>query len=336
MYAMSRRAIGLLLLVLVVGPGCGVLGASGPSLTIYSGRAQQLVGPLIERFERKSGLDVEVKYAGTPELANAILEEGDNSPADVFFAQDAGSLGALAEKGRLARLDGRFLDRVPSRFRSRVGLWVGVSGRARVVAYNPAKVAGSDLPASVLGFTDPKWKGRVGWAPTNASFQSFLTALRVLRGEGAARDWVEGMVANRAAGYPNNITIVEAVGRGEIDVGLVNHYYLFELKEQDPGLQVANHFVTGGDPGALVNAAGVGILEGTGRREEAKRFVEFLLSEEAQRYFATQTFEYPLVVGVSPVEGLPPLERLEPPDIDLSDLSDLRGTQELLTETGVL
>jgi iron(III) transport system substrate-binding protein len=331
------RALPYVLVAALSASGCGVLGASGgPSLTVYSGRSEQLVGPLLQRFERESGIDLEIRYAGTPELANAILEEGDNSPADVFFAQDAGSLGALAERERLGPLPERLLSRVPQRFRSPEDLWVGVSGRARVVAYNPTRVPEPELPDSVLAFTDPKWKGRVGWAPTNGSFQSFLTALRLLRGEAAARAWLEGMVANHAAAYPNNISIVEAVGKGEIDVGLANHYYLFELKEQDPSLAAANHFLAGGDPGALVNAAGVGILDSTNKREESERLVEFLLSDEAQRYFATETFEYPLVDGVEPVEGLQPLSGLQPPDIDLSDLSDLRGTQELLTETGVL
>lgn len=334
---MSRPRLGILLVLLLVTASCDSPSAqSGSSLTVYSGRAQQLVGPILERFEREGGIDVEVRYAGTPELANAILEEGDNSPADVFFAQDAGSLGALAEKGRLSRLDDRFLDRVPARFRSGDGRWVGVSGRARVVAYNPTRVQESELPPSVLGFTEPNWKGRVAWAPTNASFQSFLTALRLLKGEEAARAWVKGMQDNRAAAFPNNITIVEAVGRGEFDVGLVNHYYLYELKKQNPGLQAANHFLTGGDPGALVNVAGVGILSGTEQRSEAERFVEFLLGPEAQRYFATETFEYPLIEGVPVAADLPPLATLQPPDIDLGDLVDLRGTQELLTDTGVL
>jgi iron(III) transport system substrate-binding protein len=327
----------LLLLVLVVAPGCGMISASGSDvLTVYSGRTEQLVGPLLDRFKKESGIKMAVKYAGTPELANAILEEGDNTPADVFFSQDAGSLGALAAEGRLEKLDQSLLDKVEPRFRSDDDLWVGTSARSRVVAFNPARIDESELPASVLDFTDPKWKGRVGWAPTNASFESFVTALRVLRGEEVARNWLVGMKNNRAAAYPNNITIVQAVSRGEIDIGLVNHYYLYELKAQDPNLRAVNHFLRGGDPGALLNVAGVGILAGTKKEQEAKRFAEFLLSKEAQEYFANTTFEYPVADGVPPVAGLAPLETLDPPQIDLSNLADLRGTQKLLTDVGIL
>ena len=344
---MPRRAIGLVVFLALLSAACGGDGAgdgttsegqtsAAGSLTIYSGRGEQLVGELLDRFERESGIDVQIKYGGTPELANAILEEGANTPADVFFAQDAGSLGALAAENRLARLDDSVLGRVAPRFRSDDDLWVGISGRARVVAYNPERVQPSDLPASVLDFTDPKWKQRVGWAPTNGSFQAFLSALRLLRGEDAARQWVRGMSDNEAAAYPNNITIVQAVSAGEIDVGLVNHYYLYELREQDPNLKAENHYLGGGDPGGLINVAGIGILEGTGNRQQADRFIDFMLSQEAQEYFANETFEYPLVDGVAPPEGAPALDSLDPPDVDLSDLSDLRGTQNLLTETGVL
>jgi iron(III) transport system substrate-binding protein len=339
---MARRVFGVVLVLALLSAACGDDGAasggsvSDGSLTIYSGRAEALVGSLIDQFESESGVDVQVKYGGTPELANAILEEGANTPADVFFAQDAGSLGALVDEDRLSAVDQRFLDRVAPRFRSDDGLWVGISGRVRVVAYNPERVKKEELPASVLGFTDPKWKRRVGWAPTNGSFQAFLTALRLLKGEETARQWVKGLSANNAAAYPNNITIVQAVSDGEIDVGLVNHYYLYELKKQNRNLKADNYFLGGGDPGGLVNVAGVGILKGTKHQDEAERFLDFMLAKKAQEHFANETFEYPLIDGVAPPAGAPPLDSLDPPDVDLSDLADLRGTQDLLTETGVL
>lgn len=335
---MNRRTLALLVTALLAASGCGGLGASdeGRSLIVYSGRGESLVGDLLERFEEESGIDLQVRYAGTPELANQILEEGENSPADVFFAQDAGSLGAVAQAGRFVRLDDEILDLVPARFRSQEGLWVGASGRVRVLVYNPDRVPESELPASVFDLTDPKWKDRVAWAPTNASFQSFLSAMRVLHGEERARQWIEGMVANQAAAFPNNITTVQAVGRGEFDVGLVNNYYLHELKHQDPSLRAENHFFDNGDVGGLINVAGAGILETSERREEADEFIRFLLSEEAQRYFAEETYEYPLIEGVDPAAGQPRLATLDSPEIDLSDLSDLPGTQKMLADTGVL
>ncbi len=307
------------------------------ALVVYSGRNEELVGPIIEDFEKDSGIDVEVRYGDTAELASTILEEGENSPADVFFAQDAGALGALAEEERLGELSEDVLDKVPEQFRSKEGRWAGISGRARVVAYNTAELEESDLPESILDFTDPKWKGKIGWAPTNGSFQAFVTALRLTNGEDAAREWLEGIQANDPKVYEGNTPIVEAVANGEIQVGFVNHYYLFRLLEengQDFGAR--NYYLKNGDPGALVNVAGAGILEGTDKEDEAKELMEFLVGEEAQQYFANETFEYPLVEGVKINKQLVPLDEIETPDVDLSDLTDLQGTLELLQETGVL
>jgi iron(III) transport system substrate-binding protein len=332
---MKRGLIGLVVLAGMVLPACSDSGG-GVDLLIYSGRAQPLVGDILDQFEEESGLTVKVRYGETPALANQILEEGRNTPADVFFAQDAGSLGALVAEDRLMKLPDKFLDKVEARYRSKAGLWVGTSGRSRTMVFNPERLKEEELPASVLDLAGPEWRGRVGWAPQNASFQSFVTALRLLRGEEVAKGWVEGMVTNDTQPYPNNVTIVQAVADGEIDVGLVNHYYLPELLKQDPGLSAVNHFVPGGDPGGLINVAGVGILEGTKHREAAEQFVEFMLSVEAQEYFAEVTYEYPLADGVQADKNLPTLASLDPPDIDLSDLKDLQGTQALLTDAGAL
>ncbi len=279
-----------------------------------------------------------VRYGDTAELAAAILEEGDNSPADVFFAQDAGALGALSKEDRFAPLPEEILTAVPPSFVSPSGEWVGISGRARVVVYNTEEVSESDLPDSVLDFTDPRWRGRIGWAPTNGSFQAFVTALRVMEGDDAARAWLEGIKANDPQEYPKNTPIVQAAAAGEIDVGFVNHYYLLKLASEDASIteRAANHFPPGGDPGSLVNVAGAGILTSSGAREAAERFVTYLLDDEAQRYFADETFEYPLVAGIPADDKLPPIDEIEAPQIDLSDLEDLQGTLRLLNEVGVL
>ena len=309
---------------------------AGGTLTVYSGRSEELVGPIIERFETETGVDVEVKYGDTAELASTILEEGDASPADVFFAQDAGALGAVAEAGRLEALASTALDRVDERFRSTEGQWVGVSGRARVAVYNTASLTEADMPASILDFADPAWKGRLGWAPTNGSFQAFVTALRVVEGEDAAKAWLEGVQANEPKVYEGNDPALQAVGAGEIDVAFVNHYYLMRRLAEEPGFAAANHFFEAGDPGALVNVAGVGILSTARNAAAAEAFVDFLLSDGSQAYFAEETFEYPLVAGIPADDRLVPLAEIESPDIDLSDLSDLQGTLDLLTEVGIL
>jgi iron(III) transport system substrate-binding protein len=322
---------------LLVATLAGCSGGPGQSITVYSGRTEELVGPLIERFEAETGIQAEVRYGDTAELASQLLEEGANSPADVYFAQDAGALGAVTAAGLLEALPQELLDRVPQRFRSPDGRWVGLSGRARVVVYDTRELSEADLPDSILDFTDPSWRGRLGWAPTNGSFQAFVTALRVLEGEDVARTWLQGIVANEPRVYENNIAVVQGVANGEIDAGFVNHYYLLRfLAEQGEGFPARNYFMPGGDPGSLVNVAGVGILDSTNAPDAARRFIEFMLNDESQRYFAEQTHEYPLVAGIAGPAGMPALAELQTPEIDLSDLDDLEGTLRLLTETGAL
>ncbi len=310
--------------------------ASG-SITVYSGRSEELIGPIIDRFEEDTGIQVNVRYGDTPELAATILEEGSNTPADVYIAQDAGSLGLLANENMLAAIPGDILGRVGTEYRAENDTWVGLSGRARVVAYNTEMVDPDELPGSILDFTDPEWEGRIGWAPTNASFQSFVTGLRVVEGEDTAREWLEGIRANNPREYPNNTSTVEAVASGEVEVGFVNHYYLFRfLEERGEEFESRNYYFEDGDIGGLMNVAGTAILQNTDNQLAAERFIEYMLEEEAQDYFATETFEFPLVTGVEVSFDVPALGDLDPVAIDLTDLEDLRGTIELLQETGVL
>ncbi len=307
------------------------------TLTVYAGRSEELVGPLIADFKADSGVDVKVEYAGTTDLAATILEEADASPADVFFAQDAGALGAVAAEGRLTALPAETLAKIDSRFASDAGQWVGISGRARVVIYDTRVLEEDELPTTIAAFTDPTWKGRIGWAPTNASLQSFVTAFRVLEGDNAAKAWLEGIQANEPKVYDGNDAVLAAVAAGEVEVGFVNHYYLMrQLAEQGESYPVRNHFLPGGDPGSLVNVAGAGILSTAPNPVAAQAFVDFLLTEESQTYFAKETYEYPLVSGVTADPALPALSEIQSPDIDLSALADLEDTLQLMQEAGVL
>jgi iron(III) transport system substrate-binding protein len=311
--------------------------ATSDTITVYSGREEELVEPLFDRFEEETGIEVEVRYGDSAELAATLAEEGANSPADVFFAQDPGSLGAVAEEGLLAELPDRVLERVDARWRDPGGRWVGTSGRARVVVYNTDALAEQELPSSIFDFTDPKWKGRIGLPPTNASFQAFVTALRLSEGEARARAWLEGIKANDPEFYEKNTPVVEAVAAGEIDVGFVNHYYLYLVKEEQPDAPIANHFLAPGDPGSLVSVAGAGIVKGTDAFDGALRFVDYLLSDDAQRFYVDEAeeAEYPLVEGVEPKADLPPLDELKGPDVPLEALGpELEKTLELLSETG--
>jgi iron(III) transport system substrate-binding protein len=304
-------------------------------ITLYSGRIAPLIGPAIDDYEERVDRDVEVRFADSATLAATLAEEGGSSPADVFFSQDAGSLGAVDAEGLLAPLPRDILERVPPRFRDANGRWVGVSARARVIAYGPEVEAG-ELPDSPLELTEPRWRGHVGWAPTNASLQSYVTALRQIEGTDVAREWLEGMVANDVQAYESNVPVRDAIAAGEIDVGLINHYYVAEaIAEQGDDYPVKVHFPPD-DLGSLVNTTGVAMLASTDRRDEALDFIRFMLGPEAQSYFAESSKEYPLVDGVDPDRSLTPLASIPSPPVDLSDLSDLEGTLELMRETGAL
>ena len=304
-------------------------------LTLYSGRGENLVSPLIKKFEKETGIVVKVRYGATAPLALAIIEEGKNSPADLYWSQDAGSLGALSRRDRLQKIPGRILENVDARFRSSVDEWVGITGRARVVDYNTQLVNSSDLPDSIWGFLDPGWKGKIGWAPENGSFQAFVSAFRKLEGEDRTREFLAGIMANEPQVYPGNSPIVAALGRGEIDVGLVNNYYLHRFRDIDPLFPVAHHY-TKGDAGSMINVAGLAVLDTAKDRELAESFIEYMLSQNAQLYFSTETYEYPLLDGMEAPGAQMALEDIDTPTLDLSDIDDLRGTLELLKEAGVL
>ncbi len=331
------KALGVLVVLVLAAaaPGCGG-GSDGP-LTIYSGREEELVAPLFTQFTDETGIEVEVRYGDSAELAATIAEEGENSPADVFFAQDPGSLGSV--ESQLAELPSEMLDRVDPRFRDSEGRWVGTSGRSRVIVYNTDELSEDEVPDSVLDLTDPKWKGRIGIAPTNASFQAFVTAMRLSEDDDATRQWLLDLKENDPKEYEKNTPIVEAAAAGEVDLGLVNHYYVYLVKEEQPDAPIANHFLASGDPGALVSVAGAGALASSDQSDAAERFVEFLLSEQGQRFYTEEAeeAEYPLIEGVNPKEGLPPLSELTGPDVELTAFgAELESTIELLRETGYL
>lgn len=334
------RSFSVLLLIALCAVGlsaCGgddaAKGADG-KLVVYSGRSEKLVGELFKQFKRDSGLEVEVRYGGSAELAATMAEEGKNTPAELFFSQDAGALGAVADEGLFTPLPEATLAKVDERWADPQKRWVGTSGRSRVIAYSKERVEERDLPDSIFDFTDPKWKGRIGFPPTNASFQSFVSAMRLEAGDARTKAWLEAIKANEPTLLTNNIQTEEAIAAGEIDVGFVNHYYVFELEAETPGFPVANHFLKKGDPGALVNVTGIGVVDRP-ETADAQKLADYLLGPEAQRYFAEKTFEYPLASGIDAPAGLPPISGLQGPGIKLGDLGDkLRSTLELLDEVG--
>jgi iron(III) transport system substrate-binding protein len=322
--------------------GQATAGESDGVLTIYSGRNEKLVGPLIEQLRTALGADtkVEVRYGGTGEMAAQLLEEGADSPADLFFAQDAGALGAVSGAGLLAPLPADVIAPALQRYRATDSTWVATSARARVVAYNPTLVTEADLPTSLDSLLDPKWNGKIGIAPSNASWLSFVTGLRLIRGEDGARQWLTAFAAQNPQRFDGNGAVLDAVAAGTISAGLVNHYYLYEkTAEVDAATYpVRNHYVAN-DPLGLVNVAGVGVTAAADDAEVAKRAVAFLLSAPAQQYLVDQTGEYPVIDGITPARqntDLAPLQSLSPPDVELAQLSSLEQTEALLQEVGLL
>lgn len=308
------------------------------SLTIYVGRGEALAGPIIERFEAATGIDVNVRYGSTAELAGLIMEEGSASPADAFWAQDAGALGALEKAGLLAAVPAELVANIPAKNRHPSNQWVPVSARNRVLVYSTDRVDAESLPASIFDLTDPIYRGRVAWAPGNASLQSFVTAMRVTYGEDAAREWLTGMIANGTKSYSNNGAQLDAVASGEVDFGLVNNYYLLRRLATEPNFPVAQTFFEDGDIGNLANVTGIGAVASTANAELVNQFIAYLLTDEAQAYFTNDNQEYPITATVAPHAALAPLGDpvAASPAIDLASIDDLQGTLDLLTELGLL
>ncbi|MEX0684838.1 MAG: iron ABC transporter substrate-binding protein [Balneolales bacterium] len=305
------------------------------SLTIYSGRSKALVDPLINQFESETGISVRVRYGGTTQLAVAILEEGSRSPADLFWAQDAGALGAVNAKGLFKSLPKGIVQVVSDQYRGNEDKWVATSGRARVLAYSTVRVDTTNLPESIFDLTEPHWKDRLGWAPANGSFQAFLTALRKTSGDEQSLKWLKNIKSNGVQNYANNTAILQAIAAGEIDLGITNHYYLHRFLESDPSFPVDQTFFKTGDPGNLVNISGIGILNSTVNNDSAEQFIKFLLSPTAQEWFVKEIYEYPVNEEVN--FNLPKGKPVDHgPDINLEELGDLEATLKMLREAGLL
>jgi iron(III) transport system substrate-binding protein len=342
----ARLLPALLVFAAVVISGCGFStednggGSNEPEtegITLYSGRIPAAIGPAVDSYEAEADRDVQVRFAETADLAATLVEEGDASPADVFFAQEPGAIAAVAEAGLLTKLPQDIVERVPPRFRDPEGRWVGVTGRARVIAYNRDVVKESELPPSPFGLTDPRWKDRVGWSPASSSMQEYVTALRARYGDDRTKQWLEEMVDNGTVSFPDNVTIRDAIADGEIDIGLINHYYVAQaIGEEGPDYPVAVYFPPGG-LGSLMLLTSVGVLESSERKEEAFAFVRSLLSDDSQAFFTSSSKEYPLARGAEPDPSLSvPISKIPVSDSSLVDLKEIQATIDLMKEAGAL
>jgi len=304
-------------------------------LTIYSGRSEEFIAPFFDRWEQESGITLNVRYGDSAELAAQILEEGQNSPADLFLSQDAGSLGAVSAAGLFAELPSSVGQLIESKYIAQDRSWIGVTGRVRVFAYNPEEVR--TLPTSITDLTKSIYRGKIGIAPSNASFQAFVTALINEKGEAFAQKWLTDLKENDAKIYLKNSAIVEAIDQGEIDLGLVNHYYLWEVSTAlGREIKVKNGYFNSGDIGNLVNVSGAGVLATSTKQKTAQELIKFLTSQSIQELFVKQTHEFSLIPGTQSPQDLPDLKSLGTPLVDLGELVNIQRTQDLLIKVGLL
>lgn len=322
--------------VATVGLGaCSNSTTDANTLTVYSGRSESLVKPLYDKFTQQTGVQLDVRYGDSAELSAQIAEEGSNTPAQVFYSQDAGAIGALEKANMLAQLPSSIATLVPEQYRTRS--WTGISARARSIVYNPTLVPAP--PRTVFDLTKPEYKGMLGIAPNNASFQTFVTAMRITDGDSKTEAWLKGLVNNGVQKFESNVAIVKAIDDGVLGIGLVNHYYWFEIAKEKGGAQnmkAVQAFTSPGDPGSLVNVSAAGITSANATNPDAEKLIAFLLARDSQEYFATETFEYPLLPGIPGPNGAPPLSALKSPPLKLNDLSDLPGTQAMLRSVGLI
>jgi iron(III) transport system substrate-binding protein len=305
---------------------------SGTAITLYNGQHEQTTAALVAAFEKQTGIKVAVRTGDEAELGNQIMQEGSSSPADVFYTENTPVLEALREHGLLAPVEPATLAAIPSRYDSAQGDWVGVSARVSVLVYNTSEISDSQLPSSILELAQPKWKGKLGFAPSETDFQPLITAIVKSDGAAAAERWLKGLQANSKI-YPDNETVVAQVNNGESAVGLINHYYWFRLRAEigASAMHSALHYYAAGDPGDLVNVSGAAILKSSTHQAAAQRFLAFLVSRTGQETIAhSHSYEYPLRPGVAPAPGLRPFADLKPSPLTPAELGD--GSQALALE----
>lgn len=304
-------------------------------LVVYSGRKEPLIKPVVEQFEKETGIKVTVRYGGASELANAIMEEGKSPRGDVFIANDAGTLEKLKSQGLLTPNNSEAVKKVPEQYRAADGSWVGVSGRARVIMYNTNLVKESELPKSVFDLTDTKWKKQVALAKSsNESLIGHVTAVRLVKGDNAAEDWLKGLAANEAQFLKGHTEVRKAVGSGEFKLGVVNHYY-YHLEKQDGSPVGVIYPDQGADQmGVPMNIAGAAIIKGAKQEEAAVEFVNFLLQPKTQELFAKLNYEMPVIDGV-PVHEAKALKEFKQSTANLQQLGqELDKTIDLLEKVG--
>lgn len=306
-------------------------------LVVYSGRSQALVDGLVEQFKEETGVNIQVRYGNDAELLAILNEEGDKSPADVYWANTTGALANANQNELLAQLPDSLLQ-IPASYTASSGRWIPVTVRFRVLGYNPNNISTDELPQSVMELPNmEEFDGRIGWTPTYSSFYDFITAMRIEEGREATMSWLEGMQSLNPKAYPSNTPMVQAIAAGEIDMGLTNHYYILRVKDGEAGSNIETHYFGNGDIGNLALVTGAGVLNTSDNSELAQQFLSFLLSEQAQRYAAEAVHEYPVIRDIEVTDIMLGEDQAfeMSPDYDYEQLSQLEETLDLLREAGL-
>jgi iron(III) transport system substrate-binding protein len=337
-----KRALAATAALLALAPaftGCGLIG--GPDLVVYNAQHEELMAEMVPIFEEQTGLDVELRNGTDLELANQLVAEGEESPADVFLTENSPAMSIVDNAGLFTKVSDEALADIPEQYVPSSQHWTGILARSTVVMYNTDDATAADMPDSILDFADPEWEGRISFSPTGADFQAIVSAVLETEGEDATREWLEGLAANGEE-LQNNLVVMQAVNAGDVEAGIAYSYYWYRDRQENGADSDSSdlYFFGDQDPGAFVSISGAGVLGSSEHQEDAQRFVEFLTSTEGQQAMAdSYALEYPLNpdVTLSPDLDPPvkPFDELEPPAIDPSSLNGPQVT-ELMTEAGLL
>jgi iron(III) transport system substrate-binding protein len=335
MFRTPSIAVALVLLTSLATASCS--SDDGPSITVYNAQHEELLAKVAPLFEKQTGIEVKLRSGSDLELANQLVQEGDASPADVFLTENSPAMNRVDHAGLFAPVEPRTLDLVPAAYRPANKHWIGFLGRSTVAVYNTDALADKDLPRSILDFAQPAWKGRISYSPTGADFQAIVSAVLATEGEDATRTWLEGLARNGTA-YDGNNVVMESVNSGEVDAGIIYHYYWYrdQAESGDNSDSSALHFFGDGDPGAFVSVSGAGVLASSKKQDDAQKFVNFLASEKGQQAIAdSYALEYPLNPDVSLDPPVKPFDELEPPRLDPSTLNSAKVI-DLMQDAGML
>ncbi|HEX2284130.1 MAG TPA: iron ABC transporter substrate-binding protein [Mycobacterium sp.] len=332
----TRIAAVLSALAMVAGATACSGSGDGDELLIYNAQHESLTKEWIDAFTKETGIKVTYRHGGDTEMGNQLIAEGDASPADVFLTENSPAMAAVERAGLFADLDPETLNQVPAQYRPPTGKWTGVAARTTVFVYNK-RLRPDQLPKSMLDLQRPEWKGRWGAPPARPDFQAIVSALLQLKGDTATAQWLAGMKEN-AVLEDNNVSTLEAVNAGEMDGGIIYHYYWYrdQAKTKEISQNTALHYFKNSDPGAFISVSGGGVLESSDKKDQAQQFIRFITSRAGQEVLEKGTsFEYPVASAVSANPALPPLDSLQAPNVDPSALN-AQKVSDMMTQAGLL